>query len=304
MRMKKVVDNVYVINPYDPTVPGCCVYMVDTKSDDGLVLVDVGLDIERIKVIEKDGFDLKDIKHCLITHGHIDHYGVGYKLKELNNNIKIYAHQLDVEDNELKIRDPYISQMYADFKYEPLKVTNIIKKDNEILKFGNYKFTCIHIPGHTPGSVAYLLEIEGKRILFGGDLPGIAINARSGSLEDYLKSLPKLLPLNIDILCEGHEDLIKPAEKILKFIKGYMVFNENLNHILLKDPQDTKALLNLASISYDLGFFEMAVDFCNYLFEFIPDQKEAQELLEKANEHNPPKFEWIKNQIAQYAENR
>lgn len=297
--MRKIVENVYIVKPYDPNVPGCCVYMVDTKSDDGLVLIDAGLDIEPIRAIEKDGFDLKDINHCLITHGHIDHYGICYKLKEFNKDIKFYAHELDAKDNELKIRDPSIAQMYTDYKYEPVKINRIIKNDNEILKFGNYEFKCIHIPGHTPGSVAYLLETGGKRILFGGDLPGVVLNTQGGNLGAYIKSMQKLLEFEIDISCEGHENIIQPAEKVLKFIKGYVKFNENLNNVVIENPSDTKTLLNLALISYDLEFYENTLDFCTYLLEIEPNNISAQQLLDKIKEYNPPKIDWIKNLIHQ-----
>lgn len=297
--MKTIVDNVYIVKPYDPNVRGCCVYMVDTKSDDGLVLIDAGLDIEPIQAIEKEGFELKDIKHCLITHGHIDHYGICYKLKEINKDIKFYAHELDAEDNELKIRNPHIERLYEDYKYEPVKINRIIKKDNKILKFGNYEFRCIHIPGHTQGSVAYLLESDGKRILFGGDLPGIAINFQGGNLNDYIDSMQKLLSLNleIDTLCEGHEKLIEPAEKVLKYIKEYIELNKNLNIVVLDNPNDVSALFNLASISYKLEFYEMALDFCNYLLEVDPENKKAQKLLKETKKHNPEKIEWIKDLI-------
>ncbi|UCC19195.1 MAG: MBL fold metallo-hydrolase [Promethearchaeota archaeon] len=297
IQLRKVVDNVYIVNPYNPNVQGCCVYMVDTKSDDGLVLIDAGMDIEPIQAIEKDGFNLKDIKHCLITHGHIDHYGICYKLKEFNNDIKFYAHELDVKNNELKITDPYIAQMYGEYKYEPIKIDRLIKNDNELLKFGNYEFKCIHIPGHTPGSIAYLLEASGKKILFGGDVPGIAINFQDGNLNTYLKSMQKLLELKIDISCEGHEHIIQPAEKVLKFIKGYMKFNKNLNIVAIENPSDIKALLEAAFVSNELGFYPMTVDFCNYLLEIEPENIEAQKLLKEAEKHNPEKFEWIKSFI-------
>ncbi len=299
--METIIDNVYIVKPHDPNEAGCCVYMINTKSEDGLVLIDAGLNIEPIKVIEKDGFELKDIKHFLITHGHIDHYGVCHKLKEYNENIKFYAHKLDAETIERKLLDPYVAQIYADYKYEPVKLTKKIKNDNEILKFGSFEFRCIHIPGHTPGSVAYFLEKDGKRILFGGDLPGIAINIQGGNLDAYMKSMEKLIELNIDILCEGHENLILPAEKVLKFIKGYITLNKNLNFIVLKNPTDIKALLALAKITYELGFYENTLDFCNYLLEIDPDNSKAQELLKETIKHNPAKIDWIKNLINRVA---
>ncbi len=296
--MRKVVDNVYIVKPYDPNVAGSCVYMVDTKSDNGLVLIDAGMDIELIRVIEKDGFDVKEIKHCLITHAHIDHCGACYKLKEFNKNIKFYAHELDTEDNELKIRDQDIPQMYADYKYEPVKITRTIKNDNEILKFGNYEFRCIHIPGHTPGSVAYLLETEGKRILFGGDLLGVVLNTQGGNLEAYVKSIQKLLNLNIEIMCEGHEDIIEPAKKASKFLMGYIQLNEQLNRIV-ENPHNPEILLELTLLTYELEFYENALDFCNYLLEIDPDNNDALKLIPEIKKHNPIEINYIKGLLAQ-----
>lgn len=298
------MDNVYLVKPFDPNVPDCCVYMVDTKSEDGLVMIDVGTNFEPIQDIEKDGFTLKNIKHCLITHGHIDHYGACFKLKEHSKDIKFYAHELDSETIEQDISNPYVAQLYADYKYERIKITRKIKGDSELLKFGNLEFRCIHIPGHTPGSVAYLLELEGKKILFAGDLPGIAINYQGGNLEAYLKSMQKLLKLDIDIVCEGHEDLIFPAEKAQKYIKGYTKLNEKLNVVVLENPSDIESLLELANISYELEFYENVLDFCNYLLEIEPDNKKARKLIREAEKHNPPKIEFIKNLIDRASESR
>jgi glyoxylase-like metal-dependent hydrolase (beta-lactamase superfamily II) len=275
----------------------CCVYLVDTKSDDGLVLIDAGLYLQKIKEIERFGFKLKDIKHCLITHGHIDHFGACYELKNYNKNIKFYAHESDVEKIKHKQQDKYIQQYYADYKYEPIEVTNVIKEDGEILKFGELEFKCIHIPGHTSGSLAYLLETEQKRILFGGDLPGLALNLHGGNLDDYVNSIPKLYDLNIDILCEGHENIIQPAEKVLKFIKGYTKFNEYLHIIVEVDPFDSKTVLDLTKLSCELEFYENALDFCNYLLEIDPTNKEAHELLNEIESHNPEKYEFLKGFI-------
>ncbi|MFX0148352.1 MAG: MBL fold metallo-hydrolase, partial [Candidatus Hodarchaeota archaeon] len=247
--------------------------------------------------IEKEGFDLRDLKHCLITHAHLDHYGACHKLKAFNKDIKFYAHELDAEKIENIPTDQYIAEAFPNYKYTPVKLDKKIKKDNEILKFGQLKFNCIHIPGHTPGSLAFLLETKEKRILFGGDLPGIAINRRDGNLKDYLKSMQKLLRYNIDILCEGHENLIQPAEKVKKFIEGYMKFNDNLNLVALENPSDVKALLEITKINYELEFFDTALDFCNYLLEISPNNVEALKLHEKIKKHNPNKMDFIKSLI-------
>jgi len=295
--MKKIANDVYVVKPYDPNIVDCCVYLVDTKSNDGLILIDAGINFEPIQQIEEQGFKLKDIKHCLITHGHLDHFGVCYRLKKFNKNIKFYAHELDSKRIELKPTEPHPNQFFANYKYEPVKITRKIKKDNEILKFGQLEFRCIHIPGHTPGSVAYLLHIADKRILFAGDIPGIAINIGDGDLNQYTRSMEKLLAINIDIMCEGHEDIAQPAEKVSRFIKGYLKFNKDLNSVVLENPYDINALLSLALQSYELGWYSSVVDFCNYLLEVDPKNSDAKELREKAKKQNPPKIEYVKRLI-------
>ncbi|MHA2180269.1 MAG: MBL fold metallo-hydrolase, partial [Promethearchaeota archaeon] len=285
--------------PYDPTIIDCCVYLVDTCSDDGLILIDAGINIEPIQAIENEGFKLSDIKHCLITHGHLDHFGICYKLKEFNKDIKYYAHELDADKIEEKPSEPSPNPFYAKFEYEPVKLAKKIRTDNEILKFGNLKFQCIHIPGHTPGSIAYLLEMGGNNILFAGDVPGIAINLNDGNTDDYVKSMKKLLTFNIDILCEGHENITKEVTKTSEYIRGYMIFNETLNSLIFDNPSDKKAVIDLANISYKLGWYDMALDSCNYLLEIDPDNTNIQLILKKIKKHNPPETGFIKRLMTQ-----
>jgi glyoxylase-like metal-dependent hydrolase (beta-lactamase superfamily II) len=301
--MKEILKDIYLLKPYTPTDLDCCVYMINTRSDDGLILIDAGLYLEPIENIQNFGFDPKQIKHLLITHAHLDHFGVSHKLKIFNNDIKFYAHHLDADKIEKRPTDQYIEQYYSDYEFEPVKLAKKIKKDNEILKFGNYEFRCIHIPGHTPGSLAYLLEIGKKKILFGGDVPGTALESHGSNFKEYIKSMEKLLELDIDILCEGHSEIIEPANKVKKNINGYIKLNENLRIVGEVDPKDKKALFDLTMSAYEVEFYENALDFCNYLLEVDPDNVEAQLLFEKIKDHNPSKIKYIKGLIKQNFDN-
>ena len=294
--MKKVIDNLYVVKEFDPNIQECCVYLIDSQSDEGLILIDAGIHAEPFHEIEKFGFELRNLKHCLITHAHLDHFGACAMLKEFNINIKFYAHELGATQIEQKPTGQYVEQFYGDYNYEPIKLEYKVK-DNDILKFGGLEFKCLHIPGHTKDSLAYLLELNNKKILFGGDLPGIAININDGNLDDYVASMNKLLTYDFDILCEGHEDIIQPSDKIRKFITNYIKFNQGLNSVVLENPKDSKALLDLVVNCYELGFYPTALDFCNYLLEVDPNHSEAQELLQKIKTHNPSQQEFIKRLI-------
>lgn len=219
--MREVYKNVYHLGD-----SGCSVYLVNTESDEGLVLIDPGMSLPIIKKISKLKLNSKNIKHCIITHCHIDHIAICYELKvSLNENIKFYAHDLDADAIEQKGYDRKTAASWYGVDYKPIKLHKRFTKEIEILKFGDFEFKCIHTPGHTPGSISILVIIEGTKILFGQDIHGPFMSSFGSNLHDYQISMQKLLDLNADILCEGHFGIFQPAEKVRDYIKGYMEQN-------------------------------------------------------------------------------
>ena len=65
--MKEIVKNVYHVGD-----SGCSVYLVNTNSKEGLVLIDCGMSLDMIKKISKLNLNPKNIKHSILTHFHID----------------------------------------------------------------------------------------------------------------------------------------------------------------------------------------------------------------------------------------
>lgn len=214
--MREVIKNVYHLGD-----SGCSVYLINPNNEQELVLVDCGMSLSMIKNIKKVGLNPMAIKHCIITHFHIDHIGACSDLKDFNKDVKFYAHELDAKPIEERGYDRETAASWYGAKYKPVKLEKRFKEDLEILKLGNYEFQIIHTPGHTPGSISVLLEIEGKKILFGQDIHGPIIPGVS-NFEDYQESLRKLLALNCDILCEGHFGIFQPASEVQRYIKSYM----------------------------------------------------------------------------------
>jgi len=215
--MKEIVKNVYHVGD-----SGCSVYLIDTNSKDGLILIDCGMSMNLIKKISKFNLNPMDITHCIFTHCHIDHIAACYDLKQFNKNVKFYAHELDADAIEEEGHDNETAARWYGVKYKPIKLTKRLKGDLEILIFGNYEFQCIHTPGHTPGSISILIETkDNNKILFGQDLHGPIIPGVS-DYDDYQNSLHKLLFLKADILCEGHFGIYQPASEVQKYIKKYI----------------------------------------------------------------------------------
>lgn len=216
MVMKEVFKDVYHVGD-----SGCSVFLVDTHSEDGLVLIDCGMSLGMIKRIKKGGLNPMDIQHCILTHFHIDHIGCCSALKEFNKKVKFYAHELDALPIEEKGHEKETAARWYGVDYKPIKLEKRFKGSLEILKFGNYEFQCIHTPGHTPGSISIVLEVDDTKILFGQDLHGPMIPGIS-NFEDYQNSLRELLDLRADILCEGHFGIYQPASHVKRYIEGYI----------------------------------------------------------------------------------
>lgn len=215
--MREIVKDFYHIGD-----SGCSVYLVQTHSEEGLVLIDCGMSLKMIKKIDRVNLDPMDIKHCIITHFHIDHIAACYDLKQFNKKVNFYAHELDAEAIEEEGHGKETAAKWYGVEYKPVRLTKRLKGDLEILNFGIYDFQCIHTPGHTPGSISILIETEDhKKILFGQDLHGPIIPGVS-DYEDYQNSLQKLLDLKADILCEGHFGIFQPASEVQRYIKQYI----------------------------------------------------------------------------------
>ena len=171
------------------------------------------------------GWPLKNIRHCILTHCHIDHIGACAELNRALPGIRFYAHELDAVPIEEPAHDGRTAASWYGVKYEPIKLHEKFKSDT-ILSLGNYNFQCIHTPGHTPGSISILLESEGKKVLFGQDLHGPFNDSFLSNLHDYQSSMEKLLNLDSDILCEGHFGIFRPANQVRQYIEKHKALNQ------------------------------------------------------------------------------
>jgi glyoxylase-like metal-dependent hydrolase (beta-lactamase superfamily II) len=89
-------------------------------------------------------------RYILITHSHTDHVGALSELKS-KLRIPIGTHRLDANDLPLR--------------------PDILLDDGEKVFFGNISLKVLHTPGHTPGSLCFLIGkylISGDTIFPGG----------------------------------------------------------------------------------------------------------------------------------------
>lgn len=123
-----------------------CYLVADTVSREAC-LIDPGASPKEIKnYIRENGLDLKFI---INTHGHADHIGANGSFE-----VPIYIHTLDKDF--LTNADLNFSSAFF-FKITSPEASRLLEDGDEIT-LGGLKFRVIHTPGHTPGSIALVMD--------------------------------------------------------------------------------------------------------------------------------------------------
>ena len=215
----KICRDVYIIGSSDISHPyDCSIYLLDAGE---LVLIDsgAGMSFEKlVSNIEKLGFNPKKLRAILVTHSHIDHIGSLHRFQK-EFNVQVIAHELDAAEIE---GDGGIAARAYGVTYTPCHVDLRLKGAEETLKIGKYELKVIHIPGHTPGSIAAYLDIDKQRVLFGQDIHGPYYPEWGADPALAKLSLQKLIDLKADILCEGHFGIYQPAAQVKRYIQQYV----------------------------------------------------------------------------------
>jgi glyoxylase-like metal-dependent hydrolase (beta-lactamase superfamily II) len=166
------------------------------------------------------GTNPEDIKYLLLTHCHYDHTGGAQKIRD-QYGCKIVAHELDsvfLEAGDSKVT----AAAWYEARMMPLAIDYKISHKTETFQVGNGQVTAHHCPGHSPGSVVYLVEFGPARVLFGQDVHGPLDASFLSNPDDYRCSLSFMLGLDADILCEGHFGIYRGKDKVKKFIGSFL----------------------------------------------------------------------------------
>jgi glyoxylase-like metal-dependent hydrolase (beta-lactamase superfamily II) len=151
---KEVVQNVFAVK-------NGFVNMFLVKDSDNYIAIDAGADV---KTIRKELITLKidtaRIEAVLLTHGDGDHTAA----LPIFKNATIYL----ARDEEQMINGKTAKMMFFHNKLSRKDYT--LLEDGQKLIIGKTHILCILTPGHTPGSMSYLID---NKYLFVGDAFGL-----------------------------------------------------------------------------------------------------------------------------------
>jgi glyoxylase-like metal-dependent hydrolase (beta-lactamase superfamily II) len=146
-----IADNVY-------EVKSRAVSMFLYMADDSPICFDTGISEEPIKrEFDALGFKPEHVKHVFLTHTDRDHVG-GLNLFK---NADVYL-SIDEEQMVNKTTPRFLGLVHN----PPLKKSYTLLKNGDIVQAGQTKIEALTTPGHTPGSMSYLVN---DSILFAGD---------------------------------------------------------------------------------------------------------------------------------------
>jgi glyoxylase-like metal-dependent hydrolase (beta-lactamase superfamily II) len=229
---EKITENVFLVGSEELSGSGdCMIYAIGLKNGE-MCLIDAGTanaaqilaNIGQTKVLNAN-----KITHLILTHAHYDHIGAAHQFKQDFPQLKIYAHSWDVAAIEgLKGTEQMTAASWYGAHYTPVKVDVVFKKDMEMITLGGTSLWIYHIPGHTPGSIAVFINKEKEKVLFGQDIHGPFMEEFKSNVQDWAKSMKKLVALEADILCEGHFGIFRGKDSVKNFIQGQLRQNRML----------------------------------------------------------------------------
>ncbi len=166
-RAMTIVPGIHLLGGLSPSAA----YVVETSE--GLVMIDSGLRADAAPVLAELstlGLEARKVKAILITHAHGDHTGGAGYFRE-KHGARIHAGRADAAILEAGgPRDAFFSTFYIPSE-NPHRTTIDVKIDGgESIDFGDTRFQAIATPGHTPGSVCWLMNRKGLYVLFSGDV--------------------------------------------------------------------------------------------------------------------------------------
>lgn len=158
------------------------------------------------------------VKNIILTHAHIDHV-LGLQWAFDTYKVPVLMHEIE---KEILDRNPFTAKQYG-FFLKPFEGEIQCIEENEILKLDEDELKTYHVPGHSPGHVAF--HSENQNFVISGDVLFEGSIGRTdlykGNHEQLLESVrTKLFVLNDETkVFSGHGN-----ETSIGFEKQYNPF--------------------------------------------------------------------------------
>lgn len=179
-------------------------FLMDTN--DGYILIDAGSNVNAIiESLNEQSIDPDEVKYIFLTHTDYDH--VASLSLFSNAQILLSANEMQMIDGTTK-RSAFSGNSLQD----GIEIGSLTPLNNgDQMEIGGCTVECIDAPGHTPGSMAYLIN---DKYLFTGD----AFKVSKGVISTHPYSMDKALSKGT---INDLETYFKGSELVLTAHYGY-----------------------------------------------------------------------------------
>lgn len=193
----KIFDNLYYVG-----IDWVSSYLITT--DEGLILVDAlyrDYPAHIIQSVKDLGFDPKQIKYILCTHGHYDHCEGADTLQ------KITHARIGMTETDWDIAEGKVKNDYANVNSHPKR--DWVIHDGDSLKLGGTTIKFYVTPGHTLGVLSLSFPVrDGSNTYKAFMLGGVGLNFDGvAQTETYLRSMDRLMQMkDVQVSITNHPD--------------------------------------------------------------------------------------------------
>lgn len=160
---------------------------------------------------------------AIASHAHVDHVGSFHLYARRAGHLieaPIFADMNDLGTLAPMFRDiegavtalPSARWSMADHALAPAPLTEQLEEGDRI-DLGNRRFTVLHLPGHSPGSIALLDEANGD--FFSADAiydEGLVDDIPGADVETYLETMRRLAQLDVGQVYAGHGEVMNKVQ--------------------------------------------------------------------------------------------
>ncbi len=178
-------------------------YVCDSDGEAVIVDASCSTDEETSELVNYINSNNLNVRHLLLTHAHIDHI-LGCNTLAKQFNLSWQAHR----DTSIWLAGaPAQALLYGIRMVRPPKAGSWLD-EGDIIQFGNAQWHILHTPGHAPGSICFVDDVNGfvivGDVLFNQsigrtDLPGGNMGTLMASIFQKLFTLP-----NDTLVYSGH----------------------------------------------------------------------------------------------------
>jgi glyoxylase-like metal-dependent hydrolase (beta-lactamase superfamily II) len=278
---EEILPNLYRIEIPLPQSPLKALNSYLIKAQGRFLIIDTGMNREECmremsSSLQRLHVDLNKTDF-FITHFHVDH--IGLVANFATDTSKVYLNQKEAhllnfgrigrEDWLQKIHTFYLSNGFPEDELKKSQQGNpalqyglkrrldfCTLKEGDTIQIGDYSFSCIETPGHSPGHMC--LYEANKKILVSGDhilfdiTPNISFWLEmENSLKEYLESLEKVYALDVNLVLPGHRNIWNNHQGRIRELREH--HQARANEILFALEDGPKTAYQLASyVTWDI----------------------------------------------------